>query len=423
MRLPSGNAMFPTSCDTLVALGPRTAGGATFFAKNSDRPPAECQPLFHAPRQTHPPGAAVRCQYITVPQARETLAVVGSRPWWLWGFEHGVNECRVAIGNEALHAREMPGEAGLLGMDLVRLGLERGPTAREAKRVITDLLERVGQGGSASADTDRRYHNGFLIADPGEAWVVETFGSHWVARRVVGAAAISNLYSIETNWDDASAGAERFLREQGWAMEPDGQRVNVRRAVEKADLRYRAEARLDASCRFLATAAPVTIPRLMRHLRDHYDSAAVHCPGRREDDPRGWSICMHPGPSVSATAAGMVVELSADPACPLVVWCALTTPCSSVFLPVPIGVPLPDPLTRGNGKPDPTSAWWCLKQLGDEVQRDPVRRTPIVQAVWGPWEAALLDEQRQDPARACTQLASRVQDLLARTRDLRAHLG
>jgi secernin len=423
MRLPDANAMFPTSCDTLVALGSRTAGGATLFAKNSDRPPAECQPLFHAPCQTHPLGAVVRCQYVTVPQARETLAVLGSRPWWLWGFEHGVNECRVAIGNEALHAREMPGQAGLLGMDLVRLGLERGRTAREAKRVITDLVERVGQGGSASVDTDRRYHNGFLIADPGEAWVVETFGPHWVARHVVGAAAVSNLFSIETNWDDASVGAERVLRKRGWAIEPDGQPVNFRRAVEKADMRYRAEARLDASCRFLDTAAPVTIPRLMRPLRDHYDSDAVHCPGRREDDPRGWSICMHPGPSLSATAAGMVVELSADPARPLVAWCALTTPCSSVFLPIPIGVPLPEPLTHGDGKPDPTGAWWRLKQLGDEVQRDPARRTPVVQAVWDPWEAALLDEQRQDPAGARTQLAARVQDLLVRTDGLRAHLG
>lgn len=150
--------MFPTSCDTLVALAQRTGGGATLFAKNSDRPPAECQPLFCAPRQSHPPGAVVRCQYLAVPQTRETLAVLGSRPWWLWGFEHGVNECRVAIGNEALHARELPGETGFLGMDLVRLGLERGRTAAEAKRVITDLLEHFGQGGSASADTDRRYH-------------------------------------------------------------------------------------------------------------------------------------------------------------------------------------------------------------------------------------------------------------------------
>src|SRR5262245_61259503 len=181
-----------TSCDTLVVLGSHTRDGHTIFAKNSDRPPTECQPLFTAPRATHPPGATLRTQYLEIPQAPETLAVLGSRPWWLWGFEHGVNECRVGIGNEALHTREEPAETGLLGMDLIRLGLERGRTAAEAKQVITGHLERYGQGGSAAYGGSRRYHNAFIVADPAEAWVIETSGHHWVARRVRGHAAISN---------------------------------------------------------------------------------------------------------------------------------------------------------------------------------------------------------------------------------------
>ena len=37
-----------SSCDTLVALGPYTRDGRTLFAKNSDRPPTECQPLSQA---------------------------------------------------------------------------------------------------------------------------------------------------------------------------------------------------------------------------------------------------------------------------------------------------------------------------------------------------------------------------------------
>ena len=47
-------AMADTSCDTLVILGPHTRDGYTLFAKNSDRPPDECQPLFRVPRVTHP---------------------------------------------------------------------------------------------------------------------------------------------------------------------------------------------------------------------------------------------------------------------------------------------------------------------------------------------------------------------------------
>ena len=93
-----GRETLDTSCDTLVVLGPHTRDGHTLFAKNSDRPPDECQPLFRAPRLAHEATGRLRCQYVTIPQVAETLAVLGSRPWWLWGFEHGVNERRVVIG-------------------------------------------------------------------------------------------------------------------------------------------------------------------------------------------------------------------------------------------------------------------------------------------------------------------------------------
>jgi secernin len=72
-----------TSCDTLVVLGPHTRAGHTLFAKNGDRPPTECQPLTRLPAATHPSGGTLRCQYLEISQVPETLAVLGSRPWWL----------------------------------------------------------------------------------------------------------------------------------------------------------------------------------------------------------------------------------------------------------------------------------------------------------------------------------------------------
>ena len=277
-----------TSCDTLVVLGSHTRDGHTIFAKNSDRPPTECQPLFTAPRTTHPPGATLRTQYLEIPQAAETLAVLGSRPWWLWGFEHGVNECRVAIGNEALHTREEPAETGLLGMDLIRLGLERGRTAAEAKRVITDHLERHGQGGSAAHGGSRRYHNSFIVADPAEAWVLETSGRHWVARRVRGHAAISNLRDDRRRLGRVLGRASRPTRRaRGWWTPAPGRRFDFRAAFENPEPRYRAEARYAASCRFLAATAAATPADLMRHLRDHYDGGTIYRPRTEGRRPRG----------------------------------------------------------------------------------------------------------------------------------------
>src|SRR5262245_10612509 len=207
----------PLGCDTMVALGAATRDGSTILAKNSDREAEECQVLQQYPRQSHPEGALLRCQYLEIPQARETLAMIGSRPYWLWGFEHGVNECRVAIGNEAIWTKAPRQEVGLLGMDLVRLGLERGRTAREALAVITKLLETHGQGGCPRAGGGAPgYDNSFLLADPEEAWALETAGRRWVAKRVRDVYSISNVPTIEEEWDEASPDLAEHAREQAW---------------------------------------------------------------------------------------------------------------------------------------------------------------------------------------------------------------
>ena len=109
-------------CDTSVAVGSATADGSVIFAKNSDRPANECQPLRYYPRTEHPAGAAVRCTHRAIPQARETFALIGSQPSWIWGFEIGVNEHGVTIGNEAVYGREGYEDNGLLGTDFIRLG-------------------------------------------------------------------------------------------------------------------------------------------------------------------------------------------------------------------------------------------------------------------------------------------------------------
>ena len=206
----------PYSCDTSVVLGSLTADGSVIFAKNSDRPPNECQPLHHSPRQRHPDSATAACQYIEIPQVSETWEMIGSRPYWLWGFEIGVNEWGVTIGNEAVHTREPFEDRALIGMDLVRLGLERATNADDAVAIIGELIEQYGQGGSCDATGDRTYHNSFIVADLASAWVLETAGRHWVAQRVEQRASISNLLTIGDHWDASSGGVIDHARAQGW---------------------------------------------------------------------------------------------------------------------------------------------------------------------------------------------------------------
>ncbi|HEX6311752.1 MAG TPA: hypothetical protein VF152_09000, partial [Acidimicrobiia bacterium] len=88
-------------CDTLCVVGP----DRTLFAKNSDRPVAEPQVAeLHARRSG---GGGLRTTYADVDDAG-AAALLGSRPVWMWGLEHGVNEHRVAIGNEKLYTVDDP---------------------------------------------------------------------------------------------------------------------------------------------------------------------------------------------------------------------------------------------------------------------------------------------------------------------------
>ena len=113
-------------CDTFVALPDATPGGDLIFGKNSDRPGGEIQDVVSFPARQHAAGESLQCTYLEIPQDLQTFAVILSKPRWMWGAEMGANEHGVVIGNEAVWTTEPYAETGLLGMDLVRLGLERG---------------------------------------------------------------------------------------------------------------------------------------------------------------------------------------------------------------------------------------------------------------------------------------------------------
>ena len=309
--LPRNGAAGPTIagvCDCLVALPGATGAGFSLFAKNSDRPPTEPQDVaWYPPRRDRDP---LRVTHIEIePFAGETFGCVLSRPRWCWGAEHGVNEAGVAIGNEAIYTTLDPRSSppALIGMDLVRLGLERAASASEAVDVITALLEGYGQGGTghdpAIVGKDRPYWSSFLVADPRDAWVVETSGRTWAAERVERSAAISNRTTI-----DGFDAAHRHPRQ------PVAELVDPRLAASRAVL----------------AAEPVTTGALQRHLRSH-DSC----------HDAGWSVCMHV-PGVEATTASMVAELPGDGRPPRA-WLLLGAPCRSVYVPVTVGEPFVAP--------------------------------------------------------------------------------
>jgi dipeptidase len=309
------------------------------FAKNSDRDPNESQVLEWLPAAQHEPGSRVRCTWIDIPEAGTTNAVLLSRPWWMWGAEMGANEHGVVIGNEAVFTTQPYGEPALLGMDLLRLALERAGDAAGATSVIIDLLERYGQGGACSYE--RRgftYHNSFLIADRDGAMVLETAGRRWATEQVrEGARSISNGLTIAGFADSYGD----HLRERVTACA-------VRRGRTQ-----------DAAARATGPA------ELMAALRDHGEGGV----------PR-WSLmngtlrapCVHAGGLVasSQTTASFVSDLRDQP----LHWATATAaPCTSLFKPVRVDQPLdlgPAPTNRF----DPATLWWRHERLHRATMAD-----------------------------------------------------
>ncbi|XP_019364191.1 PREDICTED: secernin-1 [Gavialis gangeticus] len=208
----------PSYC--FVAFPPCTKDGLVVFGKNSTRPRDEVQEVVYFAAATHDPESKVECTYVEIDQVPKTHAIVLSRPAWLWGAEMGANEYGVCIANEAIITKEPASEIeALLGMDLVRLGLERGATAKEALDVIVSLLREYGQGGNYYEDGSlcHAFQSAFLIVDRKEAWILETVGKYWAAEKITeGVKCICNQLSLTTRIDAEHPELRSYAESRGW---------------------------------------------------------------------------------------------------------------------------------------------------------------------------------------------------------------
>jgi secernin len=333
-------------CDSVVVV----ADDRVLLAKNSDRDPNEAQVLEWHPRRSHPRGMTVRCTWIELPQVAETNAVIISRPFWMWGAEMGANEHGVAIGNQAVFTRERNATTGLTGMDLLRLALERATTSAEAVSIISELLERHGQGGGCGHE--RRsftYHNSFVVADPLEAWVLETAGPHCATERVCsGVRTISNGLTIPEF-------AERHSERVKTAVSA----CRVRQALTKRE----------------AGEDPST-GKLMAVLRSH---GPHRWPRYSPVNGAMAAPCMHAGGLLAAsqTTASWVSELRPNGA---IHWATATAaPCTSLFKPFRVGQPVelgPPP----DDHIDERTLWWRHERLHRLAMRDAASALPLFTA-------------------------------------------
>lgn len=289
-------------CDTIGRIIDKNYA---IFGKNSDRAVNEPQVVEYYKAEDHK-GGMLKCTYITIPQANHTNAIVLSRPSWIWGGEIGVNEYGVCIGNEAVFTKGKYSKYGLIGMDLLRLGLERGDSAYNAMMVIIKLLEKYGQGGNCGYDSDFRYNNSFLIMDRKEIYVLETKDKEYVYKKY-DHASISNYLSIRDDGDVYSGERIDFQKKYSDFIMTTGSKGKKRRG---SSLNHKLDGLED----------------MMDILRSH-----------TEDNVLGkgsvGSVCMHAANPLTAdqTTASMIVELKKND---ITIWITGSSlPCLSLYKP------------------------------------------------------------------------------------------
>jgi hypothetical protein len=383
-------------CDTMVVVGP----DAVWLAKNSDREPGEAQRVEHLPRARHPDGARVRTTYLELDQTRETHEVVLSRPVWMWGAEMGANEHGLAIGNEAVFTRVPVAKTGLLGMDLVRLALERCRTADEALDLVTWMIARYGQGGAAGYRSKGfRYHNAFVIADPDGAWLLETAGPYWAAERVRGARTTSNVLTIGKGATRVGPGTVDAARAMGRL--PRGRELDFREVFADPAMGILSGGDVRRACTLAGVGGgPPSVASLARTLRDHGGRSPIG--GLRMTVP-----CAHaswlPTRGAGQTTGSMVSRLSREGS---MSWLTGTSaPCMSVLKPVPLGRGAVDtgPPPPPSGA-DEASLFWRHERLHRAVLRDHDARRPSFEAERAALEARALAPEAGASAEAASAI-------------------
>lgn len=354
-------------CDILVATSKATVNGETIFAKNSDRDPNEAQVIEFIPRQQHDE-EKVKLTYVEFPQVKETYSIIISRPWWMWGAEMGANEHGLVIGNTAVFTKEPYNESGILGMDMIRLALERTKSAKEALELITSIIGEHGQGGSGSCERKLLYHNSFVIVDKGEAWVLETAGRYWAAKKIETVYSISNALTIDREWDVSSKNIVEHAIEKGWCK--DDKDFSFARCYSDRFYTYFAHGRERRAFTYRMLKereGKIDLEYVMSLLSAHAKKPFTPERGSMRD------ICMHYGGLTrpSQTAGSQISQIGAGFQ---VHWFTGTSlPCMSIFKPVFFETGLPDLGKKPTNRYDKESYWWIFERFHRMIQTDYVR--------------------------------------------------
>ena len=290
------------------------------------------------------------------------LSIVEDKPIMLDYWKDSL-EKKVVIGNEAVFTK-MPvnKKSGLTGMDLLRLALERADTAHQALDIIIQLLTDFGQGSNCGYTHTFYYHNSYIIADPQEAWILETAGTFWAAKKVKDRTSISNRLSIGEDFNEIHPEAIAYARSKGWSKKNE----TFHFANSYADRFYSyfsgSKIRQRLSKIYLCSLEKIDLKYAMDILRSHQ-----HEEFHPDQSYLMSDVCAHSANSLTRHAAqtcnSMITELDAEN--PPIAWTTMTSaPCTSVFKPLGLTDGFMNEIVPQKDKYfDKQSIWWFHELL------------------------------------------------------------
>lgn len=285
-------------CTNLLVTKGASVDGSTMITYTADSYNMYGE-LYYFPAARYPKGAMLDVyewdsgKFLgKIKQVAETYNVVGN-----------INEYQVVIGETTYGGREeLVNPKGILDYgSLIYIALQRAKTAREAIRVMTELVEEYGYNSSGES---------FSIGDPNEVWILEMIGkgpgvngANWVAIKIpdgyiaghANASRITNFpqndlqnviyskdilefarskgyftgkdseFSFSAAFDPLNFGSVRFCDARVWSM---FRRCNA--SMEKYIDYIRGE-NMERMPLYIKPDKKLSLEDVMSLMRDHYD--------------------------------------------------------------------------------------------------------------------------------------------------------
>jgi len=342
-----------------------------------------------------------------IKQVRHTYSVVGN-----------MNEHQVAIGETTYGGRhELSNHRGIMDYgSLIYVALQRAKNAREAIKIMTELVEEYGYYSSGES---------FSISDPNEVWIMEMIGKGkdnkgavWVARKIPdgyisGHANQARIRTFPLNDPDNCLYAKdviSFAREQGYYTGKKDKNFSFAEAYAPLDygaLRF-CEARVWAAFRkvnskmdkyedyaignnhsnpmplWIKPDKKLTTQDVMALMRDHFEGTKLDMtkdigagpfanPYRWR--PLTWKVdsveyCNERAISTQQTGFSFVTESRSSLPDPIggIIWFGVDDASSTVYVPMYCGIKkVPETFAVGNGTlmDFSNSAFWIFNQVAN----------------------------------------------------------